>query len=400
MSAISNNNFQSICCRPCVFIYDNKILVITFLALASTACLLTGLLSQLKVISGVNTIASWSLVGVGGLAFFTATGLYFKKDGVVRQDPTWTGQEAKDASNDQSKKLVITTFNVGMLPSFVTRLQNVGHCVKGLFSPSKDKRLDPAVKRIKIIAQILKSDIITFQEVFCPLATASLCKDLKGYHIIHSVGGGKLINSGLIFASRHPINKEGIRFHKFTNLGGEDDFASKGVLRVSVMIKGKEIIFYNTHLQAKFGPRYQKIRQEQITSVADLIDKDQKENPDTPIFLCGDFNMSDIDVHGRTNDCSKLRHIFRKFHDYFVHDYFFNTHRGNKATGSFYDMHIGHEGEVCKWVLYDRILLHKTKRSNHLTSAVSHSEFQSWAYDGSRDPAYLSDHLPLTVTLN
>ncbi len=401
---------------PAIACCDKRTAIIAVVALIALACLTTGLLSHFQLILGVSAVVRWSLVGGGGAVLFTVIAIQLcrKQEGNahIEADATWAFQEASTASEVQTEQLVITAFNVGMLPSFVKGLQKVGNYVCRLFSLPETILLDKSVKRIKIIAQQLanapmKSDILSFQELFCPSATASLCKSLHDYHIVHTVGGGRPVNSGLVFASRYPIKKEEIRFHKFTNLAGEDALSSKGILRVVVTIKDKEVIFYNTHLQAKLGLKYQKIRQEQIESVAELIAADQKQNPTTPIYLCGDFNISDVDIHERTDDYTKLKHVFDKFHDFFLTDHGLDCKRIKNAskhqhvepTGSFYDIRHESNGQERDQVRYDFILLYKNPGNEHLTSADTHSEFQRWAHGAEYacQPPFLSDHCPLTV---
>lgn len=405
----------------------NHNVIITFIAFSAIALLTTGLLGHFKVIKlkvSIQRVLIYTGSSTLLIAIFFAVCCRFKmnlpitsssqtnkntllpktvleananKDLTpssiqrlpIKLDTTWTLQEAQSPFTDTNQQLTLTSFNLGMLPKYVTQLQRIIGTKNLLDSPRK---------RIKKIIVKIKPEIntvLSLQELFCNQATTELCKSFPQYNIVHSVGHTSMlcpVNSGLVFATRYPIIKNGIKFYRFTNLAGEDALSAKGILCVPIQIKNEKVLFFSLHLQAKLGPKYTKIRKEQLECALFLIQAEKKQNPNLHIFLMGDFNISDKDLNGTTNEYSNLHNVFECFTDFFTIN---NDHR-NETPGSFIDLSTG---EIYKGIHYDYILLLKNAVPENFDSSFA---FETWAVDDSSStctPPFLSDHRPCIVKL-
>lgn len=290
----------------------------------------------------------------------------------------------------------LTTANLGMLPPAANAFQQISH----FFYP-QECLLAPAHQRVSKIADKLEGDIgqgaiFCFQEVFDQKAAEILARRLesRGFTVVNDIHDGtSLVNSGLLFASSFPIDKEKIRFWKFTNLTHSDAFSSKGLLRIPLQIslsdtKIQNVIIYTTHLQAQLSEK--KARREQLAGILSIIQQDQSEDPERMIFLAGDFNITDKEHDGtQQNEYSENSSFFSQFYDFVQ-----NAYENNVIQGTFYKLKKSKESEVAQDCLYDRILLYTggTKQFDtcHPISTETHTFFSN----------QLSDHLPVTLTFS
>ena len=212
-----------------------------------------------------------------------------------------------------------------------------------------------------------------------------------------------------------------MRFWRFTNLIEENNLATKGVVRVPVTVpvgeETKEVIFYVTHLQAK--QKAAEVRREQLAATLGLIQNDQRQHPQTPIFLGGDLNVTNIEDDGsKTFERNSLQTtFFSNFVDFFALDHdtfgqrtegsctllyqdFMDTDREDKTgslpepLGSFYDPSTWTPIPGC---LYDYWLLH-SRDPNEFRGSFAEIRRIFDAKTSSQAP--LSDHLPLTVSIH
>jgi hypothetical protein len=330
---------------------------------------------------------------------------------------------AKAESTLVNSKVTMTSFNVGMLPGWVNSAQRIGSAIARVFTTSDQYLASPSERAPKVAARLLArgDPIVSIQELFCPSATTILTNDMQeNYHIVHRVEDKSasfmergFINSGLFFATLYPIEEEGIKFHKFTNLGAEDAGADKGLLRVPVLHPAKKMIVYSTHLQAKSGEKYTQIRKDQLESIVRIIAEDQQKNPDVPIFLLGDLNVSYSDLKGQKcpeGSCLESS-FFAHFHDLYLTDHNQRGERTNgsaryleedmattdlgEPTGSFYNMLTG-DGQEEPHRRYDFCLLFKTKDTppSDVHTELCREEHSAFS------PRLLSDHLSLRTTVD
>jgi len=300
----------------------------------------------------------------------------------------------------------ITTANVGMLPSAINFFQQVGHALTGLFNPEQEELLDPASQRVHPISKKFAKEanavpILCCQEVFDTDASKIMAEKLakKGYSVLHSIGDSdSLVNSGLLFATRYPINKKKVRFWKFTNLTQSDVFSSKGLLRIPIkahLPSGAplKVIIYTTHLQAQVSEK--QVRKEQLEGILSLIEQDQAEDPERLIFLAGDLNISDYEYDGtHQNEYTENQFFFSQFYDFVQTKY--GGAQGavlpQEPKATFYKMSAFGTEETVNGCLYDRILFYtgckKPITYNHLISIRTLMSNK------------LSDHLPVTLTFN
>ena len=96
-------------------------------------------------------------------------------------------------------------------------------------------------------------------------------------------------NSGLWVVSKSPIML--INEFAFTNQKNWDALSSKGAKLYSVVKDGQEFHIINTHLQADYKTKYNKIRTQQYTEIYEKLILPNKNN-EIPLILCGDLNIS------------------------------------------------------------------------------------------------------------
>uniref|UniRef100_F7A3Q5 Sphingomyelin phosphodiesterase 3 n=1 Tax=Monodelphis domestica TaxID=13616 RepID=F7A3Q5_MONDO len=156
-------------------------------------------------------------------------------------------------------------------------------------------------------------DFLCLQEVFDKRAAEKLKDQLHQYfeYILYDVGiygcccscPCKILNSGLLFASRYPIMDA--VYHCYPNGEGTDAFSSKGALFVKVQVgstpQDQRIVGYIscTHLQAEGDDST--IRCEQLSQLQDWLADFRKStsssstaNPEELVafdVVCGDFNF-------------------------------------------------------------------------------------------------------------
>lgn len=325
-----------------------------------------------------------------------------------------------EGSSNTPDQLTLTTFNTGMLPGWINTAQHLGKSISDFFSPKAEKNeqlLASPEQRAPLIANKLVEkgdDIYCGQEVFDKNSAKNMAKALSKTHsVICNVGVNSTVNSGLFFASRFPIDFQEVRFWRFTNLAAEDDLSDKGVLRTPLLVPThsgpKWMIVYNTHLQAKLGEKYTKIRQEQAQAILNIVAQDQKFN-ECPIFVLGDFNITNIESDGSMpNEKKQLASFFDSFYDFYsaehneqgdrIKDESWYLQEASKTTllepkGSFYNMHDFGTGKELPAVRYDYCLLYSAAKKTNLTNVTAHSELRRWMEPN------LSDHLPLTTVVN
>ncbi|KAM6104454.1 LOW QUALITY PROTEIN: sphingomyelin phosphodiesterase 5-like [Theristicus caerulescens] len=170
------------------------------------------------------------------------------------------------------------------------------------------------------------ADFICLQEVFEAGAAACLRRRLGGTfpHVVSEVGarglrGGqlKLLNSGLLLASRYPLLAA--RYHGFPNGAREDALAAKGLLAVQVLLgsaQGQRVVGYIgcTHLQAPAADAA--IRDAQLTlglHWLQLFRDAQEQRGDVVAFdvLCGDLNFDNCSRGDELNQRHQLFEVYR-----------------------------------------------------------------------------------------
>ncbi len=187
----------------------------------------------------------------------------------------------------------------------------------------------------KVIVQKLNAepfyDIVCFQEVFDESIRKILKKGLKRNYPHRRPKSGIEIpewipffgwfdeDSGLFFASRHPIKKRSKKklrhFEQFSDPGREtaDFIAKKGIFFALLDIDGKDFFIFNTHLQSGNHPN---VRKNQLKHIQAYINRktiyfsELKNNDEGPenignfnVVLVGDFN---VDEHFRKSEYDEM----------------------------------------------------------------------------------------------
>jgi endonuclease/exonuclease/phosphatase family metal-dependent hydrolase len=146
----------------------------------------------------------------------------------------------------------------------------------------------------RVLADKPAWDVLCFQEVFDEDARALLGKRLRkvypyrvqkcsDHDVFHE-------DSGLFFASRHPIL--GHRFVEYDAHAGDDALADKGVFGARLSVGGTTVLVFNTHLQASV--KHHETREKQLRQVRGFVRGALgrvKEPAKTVAFACGDYNV-------------------------------------------------------------------------------------------------------------
>jgi endonuclease/exonuclease/phosphatase family metal-dependent hydrolase len=120
--------------------------------------------------------------------------------------------------------------------------------------------------------------------------------------------GLSMERSGLGMKVRHGLHRgaRAVRelFRSFSHQRGWDRVKNKGFMAVEVPVGDHRVTVVNTHLQAEF--KHARIRRSQLDEILEAVDQVQ-----TPVVLCGDFNLFDTLAEDRAGHQSLERHGFR-----------------------------------------------------------------------------------------
>lgn len=185
--------------------------------------------------------------------------------------------------------LSVGTYNVWMMPRIVSAFTSV--------SPKKNTRA-------RLIADVLPPcDVWVFTECFDHRARAILLDKLKaaGYFYFSPTVGHKrlkrenmrkVLNGGVVLASKYPIVTVRIKLFKEACLGA-DKLADKGVLYCKVLKDGLPVHIFSTHLQAWSDPPSRAMRRTQMVMIADFIKSLSGIDPvNDPVLIVGDLNVN------------------------------------------------------------------------------------------------------------
>ncbi len=173
------------------------------------------------------------------------------------------------------------------------RTQNVGFVTSGLSSINDLRHPITRARELAegIVNDASQPDVIVFQEAFHEDASWALCQGLqKKYpYIIHSVAPHVSgFNSGMMVASKHPIDSAS--FHKFEDMipDIEKACAPKGVLKVSLKFGEKTVMLYGAHTQSMLSEGKSAARLKQFKAVAKMMREDFEENTGVLQIFAGD----------------------------------------------------------------------------------------------------------------
>ncbi|TYZ58017.1 hypothetical protein PybrP1_012833 [[Pythium] brassicae (nom. inval.)] len=185
--------------------------------------------------------------------------------------------------------LSVGTYNVWMMPRIVSAFTSV--------SPKKNTRA-------RLIAEVLPPcDVWVFTECFDHRARALLLDKLKaaGYFYASPTVGHKrlkrenmrkVLNGGVVLASKYPIVTVRIKLFKEACLGA-DKLADKGVLYCKILKDGLPVHVFATHLQAWSDPASRAMRRTQMRMIADFQRAVGGIDPvNDPVLIVGDLNVN------------------------------------------------------------------------------------------------------------
>jgi endonuclease/exonuclease/phosphatase family metal-dependent hydrolase len=187
----------------------------------------------------------------------------------------------------QPFRVRILTYNVWMMPSFVSSIVNV--------SPNTLQRAQVIPKCIAA----LQVDVVVFCEVFCAQGRDILMRHMKEQGFLYetkSVGLGgsvsqkKIVDSGVFAMSKYPMEHyQDLTFGSVAT--GDDRMADKGILYFQIHKRKEEMVHvFGTHLQAWETPNAIKIRKLQLQMVKKFIQSMRIPNQDA-VILAGDLNV-------------------------------------------------------------------------------------------------------------
>jgi len=237
---------------------------------------------------------------------------------LVLPDPS----AVRELTDECPKTLTLWTYNVGMLPDYISQLNHLRPC---------KTRMMEIIDMIE--AQTHHPDIICFQEMFDP-DIIQLTMEYLRYrypYMIARVGQPRYVgfHAGLMVISRLPITSHS--FTIFTDSGGVDYCANKGLLRTTIQINKKDSIHvYSTHLQSDFVDSDFDIRKCQLYQIDKIIRHEQQFLGPSPraTFFVGDLNLT-------TTEFKQMKPWFsRRFIDVNPQEY----------KGTFYDVENQHWG--------------------------------------------------------
>ena len=149
-----------------------------------------------------------------------------------------------------------------------------------------------SIKHTIKVLKSCKADIICLQEVFDKNIRKRLKYEFQQYNVAYEETQHKFkINSGLMIFSKYTITN--CRFHTFKYNCGEDYWANKGFLCITIQCNNTFLTLYNTHLNNKnplfnFFQNGKTIIEQQLIQLFSHIHNKLCTNK--YIYLCGDFN--------------------------------------------------------------------------------------------------------------
>jgi endonuclease/exonuclease/phosphatase family metal-dependent hydrolase len=170
--------------------------------------------------------------------------------------------------------------------------------------------------------------VIVFSEAFDDKVRQYLLANLPGYphrsrilgqastvekktRMLPAVKNGQ-INGGVLIVSKWPIIKERHKIYKATAF--PDSLSAKGVLGVTVEMKGRRFHVFGTHLQAgkrgKKNSRGPDIRFRQVQDIQKLITKWQIPQAE-PVFVAGDLNMNKFSTKKVSGDLTEYQRMMK-----------------------------------------------------------------------------------------
>jgi exonuclease III len=147
-------------------------------------------------------------------------------------------------------------------------------------------------KRVNLLLDFIKktqADVITLQEVWDTKHIDFLKKNLPEYYFSY-VAKKRLNISGVVTFSRYkPTSVDFFPFRKTKEMNFIEKRVKKGILKTEYKIKGRSLIFYNTHLYNPTSEAKKRITKIQFESIKSKI------MPNQTIFFCGDLNLKKIE---------------------------------------------------------------------------------------------------------
>jgi hypothetical protein len=185
-------------------------------------------------------------------------------------------------------RLRLLTYNIWMLPNFLTKVTNVSH--------SKQDR------SIRIIYELLKHDpdVIVFTEAFDNSTREFIVRTLREHGFYYEtpclgmIDPKAALNGGIIIVSRYQIiNTEQ---QVFKSACDDDSLANKGILYVEIAYNKARIHIFGAHMQAWNTYNCMKVREQQLAQLKEMSDKlSQNSNMNDIILYIGDFNINRYD---------------------------------------------------------------------------------------------------------
>ncbi|MAZ48174.1 MAG: hypothetical protein CME65_06405 [Halobacteriovoraceae bacterium] len=175
-----------------------------------------------------------------------------------------------------AKDFKVLTWNIFMLPTWAKKVK-------------QNERLGPIAEHL---AQT-DYDFIMLQEVFTKKSFREISKALEENYPYNT---GKpfrkwyrITNSGLVIFSKYPLDNT--KIYLYYCMAHADRFSSKGFLiSTATLPDGSKIQVGTTHLQARTGEKYEKIRSRQLRKIEKEI-LGKEKNPSYPFIVGGDFNI-------------------------------------------------------------------------------------------------------------
>lgn len=239
---------------------------------------------------------------------------------------------ANKVSTYESRNLRILSWNLHLLPAIAI-----------------NKHQKARAKAIGEVLQNSKYDVIVFQEAFHRRAQKLIWKALgEAYPFQYGPRNGGLFkfSSGIWIISKLELkNQESIAYSK-CNRGTADCRAKKGALFVLIEKEGKQFQIIGTHLQAKEGDKFQKVRIDQLNELSDLLIKKNKKDG-IPFIITGDMNIA----MAETEDYQQMLSILGVENGEFSGEYKFTS---DHSVNDMYPSE-GAKGEVIDYVLFNKM---------------------------------------------
>jgi len=219
--------------------------------------------------------------------------------GVHVDNTAWKNIRAEQKS---AYSIRVCTYN--LMLAVVPPIRYNGQRQRSMRVAENVKRLESDVGQIDVL--VLQELISEHQAVSSSLEKIGFGYRTEPLYSRLDLTDVKLVPGGIVIFSRYPICHNKNPHLVFRNAcSGADCFVAKGAVHCRIMVDGRPINLFGTHLQAWNTSVGRSIRKQQLVQMRQFIES-RNISPAEPVVITGDFNM---DMYSDVRGIKDLKEI-------------------------------------------------------------------------------------------